>query len=179
MPLKWTKFNGICLQVSEFVITFDLFQWHFHVSLHFSVYHFQRHGLFPFLCHLVCPSISEALPLLSAHVKIFSFSRMQHFYTISLLVFIIFKKRFCLYWWLKKVFFYTWLLLIWGSSNSPWSIPWSKEEEKKNRGLESEVKVIVCWGERKPSQFAFYWALQKSLSGHYLHSTLLCINIQF
>ena len=51
------------LQVLEFVISFDIFQWHFHVFLHFFVYPFQRHVLFPFLWHLVCPSISQALPL--------------------------------------------------------------------------------------------------------------------
>ena len=31
MPLKWTTFYRIFLQVLECVITFGLFQWHFHV----------------------------------------------------------------------------------------------------------------------------------------------------
>ena len=63
MPLKLIKFYKV-LEVLECVITFDLFQWHFHVFfLHFSVYLLQRHVLFPFLWHLVCPSVSKALPL--------------------------------------------------------------------------------------------------------------------
>ena len=51
------------LQVLEFVIILDLFQWHFHDFLHFSIYPFQRHVLFPFLWNLVFPSVSQALPL--------------------------------------------------------------------------------------------------------------------
>ena len=63
MPLKWFTFYKIFLQVLEFVITFDLCYWHFHFFLHFSVHPFQRHVLFPFLWHLVGPSISQEIPL--------------------------------------------------------------------------------------------------------------------
>ena len=63
MPLKLIKVYKIFLQVLECIITFDLFQWHFHVfcifpSIHFrgtssfrfcgtwSVHPFQRHFLY-------------------------------------------------------------------------------------------------------------------------------------
>ena len=36
----------------------------------FSVYPFQRHVLFLFLWHLVCPSVSQALPLVQNRLKL-------------------------------------------------------------------------------------------------------------
>ena len=46
----------MCYYIGSISVTFPCF-------LHFSVYPFQRHVLFPFLLHLVCPSVSQALPL--------------------------------------------------------------------------------------------------------------------
>ena len=46
----------MCYYIGSISVTFPCF-------LHFSVYPFQRHVLFPFPWHLVCPSISQALPL--------------------------------------------------------------------------------------------------------------------
>ena len=40
------------------LIKFYPFQWHFHFFGTLSVYPFHRHLLYPFLWHLVCPSIS-------------------------------------------------------------------------------------------------------------------------
>ena len=59
IPLKWIRFftsTRMCYYIWSVSVAFPYF-------LHLSVYPFQRHVLFPFLSHLVCPSISEALPL--------------------------------------------------------------------------------------------------------------------
>ena len=59
IPLKWIIFFKIFFgQELEWVITFGTFQWHFHFFGTLSVYPFHRHLLYPFLWHLVCPSIS-------------------------------------------------------------------------------------------------------------------------
>ena len=64
MPMKLIKFykifftcTRICYYIWSISVAFPCF-------LHFSVYPFQRHVLFPFLWHLVCPSVSQALPLI-------------------------------------------------------------------------------------------------------------------
>ena len=63
MPLKWTQFNKLfftgttmCYYIWSISVAFPYF-------LHFYVHPFHRHLLFPFLWHLVCPSISYRLPL--------------------------------------------------------------------------------------------------------------------
>ena len=66
---NWSNFIRYILQAHLHLIYFSGIS----MFLHFSVYPFQSHVLFPFLWHLVCPSVSQALPLyvckLGAHTN--------------------------------------------------------------------------------------------------------------
>ena len=65
LPLKLIKFYWICFTGNRICYYFWYISVAFPYFLHFSVHPFQRHVLFPFLWHLVCPSVSQALPLLT------------------------------------------------------------------------------------------------------------------
>ena len=64
MPLKFIKFYKIFFTGTRMWYYIWSISAVFPCFLHFSVYLFQRHVLFPFLWHLVCPSASPALTLL-------------------------------------------------------------------------------------------------------------------
>ena len=70
IPQKLIKLYQIFLYRYQNVLLHLIYFSGISCFLHFSVYPFQRHILFPFLWRLVCPSISQALPLLPTHYTI-------------------------------------------------------------------------------------------------------------